>query len=105
MRKRRLDLGLLQREAAARIGVDETTIYNWETHHSSPQIRHLPRIIAFLGYNPLPVPQTLPGKLRGTRQALGLSQKDMARRIGVDAATLARWESGKNRPSRKLCEK
>lgn len=28
------------------------------------------------------------------RTTLGLSQKELARRIGVDSSTLARWESG-----------
>jgi DNA-binding XRE family transcriptional regulator len=30
LRKRRLDLGLHQREVAVRIGVDKTTVYKWE---------------------------------------------------------------------------
>ena len=50
MRKRRLDLGLLQREVAEKIGVTESTIWNWEANLSTPQQRFIPRIIAFLGY-------------------------------------------------------
>jgi transcriptional regulator with XRE-family HTH domain len=30
--------------------------------------------------------------------SLGLSQKEAARRIGVDASTLARWERGEREP-------
>ena len=30
----------------------ESTIWNWEANRSSPQLRFIPRIIAFLGYNP-----------------------------------------------------
>lgn len=48
MRKRRMDLGLFQREVASRIGVSEATIYNWEGNKTSPQIRHIPKIIQFL---------------------------------------------------------
>ena len=52
MRKRRLDLGLLQREIAARLGVTESTVTNWELNRTSPKIRFLPSIIALLGYDP-----------------------------------------------------
>jgi len=81
--------------------VNKTTIHNWETHRSSPLVRHLPGVIVFLEYDPLPVPRTFGERLLRARQALGLSQKDMARRIGADPRTLARWESGKSRPSTK----
>jgi transcriptional regulator with XRE-family HTH domain len=33
------------------------------------------------------------------RTALGLSQKESARQLGVDAGTLARWERGEREPS------
>jgi DNA-binding XRE family transcriptional regulator len=35
----------------------------------------------------------------GTGQALGLSQKESATRLGVDPGTLSRWERGATRPS------
>jgi DNA-binding XRE family transcriptional regulator len=47
-----LDLGLLQKEVAAQIGVDEATIYNWEANRNQPAVRLIPRIIQFLGYGP-----------------------------------------------------
>jgi transcriptional regulator with XRE-family HTH domain len=102
IRKRRLDLGLLQRETAERMGVDETTICNWESNRTSPQIHQVPEVIRFLGYNPLQVPETLSDTLRLARKVQGLTQKEMARRLGIDPTTLARWERGKSRPSRKL---
>ena len=52
VRARRLDLGMLQRQAADIIGVDETTIYNWESNRVEPAARLIPRIIRFLGYSP-----------------------------------------------------
>jgi DNA-binding XRE family transcriptional regulator len=52
VRKRRLDLGLLQRETAARIGVDKTTVYNWEAGRATPSLRVRPAVIRFLGYDP-----------------------------------------------------
>ena len=33
------------------------------------------------------------------RTSLGLSQKESAGRIGVDASTLAKWERGKREPA------
>ena len=52
LRKRRLDLGLLQREVAEEIGVTESTIWNWEANRCSPQLRFVPEVVAFLGYDP-----------------------------------------------------
>jgi transcriptional regulator with XRE-family HTH domain len=50
LRKRRLDLGLLQREVGQRIGVCCSTVWNWEKGGREPEINHLPAVIAFLGY-------------------------------------------------------
>jgi len=104
IRKRRLDLGLFQKEVAEKIGVDETTIYNWERNATNPPNRHIPRIIEFLGCNPLPNPNTLAEKLIMARKTLGLSQKAMAKWLGVDPTTLARWEKGIGKQSRKQLE-
>jgi len=54
IRRRRLDLGLLQRQVAQQIGVDETTVYNWERNATSPSVRHFPAITQFLGYKSSP---------------------------------------------------
>jgi transcriptional regulator with XRE-family HTH domain len=60
IRKRRLDLGLFQRQVAEQIGVDETTIWNWECHKSSPQVHNISAVVRYLGYDPLPVPELFP---------------------------------------------
>jgi transcriptional regulator with XRE-family HTH domain len=49
IRKRRLDLGLLQREVAERVRSDVMTILNWEKNRTKPKARHMPAIRAFLG--------------------------------------------------------
>lgn len=49
---RRLELNLLQREVAQRLGVKTDTILNWEHNRTTPTLRYLPRVIAFLGYDP-----------------------------------------------------
>jgi len=99
IRKRRLDLNLLQRDAAERIGVTTSCVWNWENDASSPDWRHWKSIIEFLGYDPVPRAVALPAQLILSRQRMNLSQKEMARRIGIDPTTLARWEQGKRTPS------
>jgi len=96
IRARRLDLNLLQKEVADQIGVHELTITNWEDNATVPEVRYIPAIIQFLGYNPLPAAITLPERLASARRALGLSQRKMAARLGVDPATLMGWEAGRH---------
>lgn len=102
IRKRRLDLGLFQKEVAQQIGVDTTTIYNWERNANSPQVHELPGVIRFLGYNPYPAAGSLSEKLTALRRTLGLNQRVMAKRLGIDPGTLRNWENGKRYPSKKL---
>jgi DNA-binding transcriptional regulator YiaG len=52
VRAKRLVLGLYRREVAELIGVDETTIYNWESNRNRPAGRVIPRVEEFLGYCP-----------------------------------------------------
>jgi len=52
IRKRRLELGLLQRDVAKIMGVCEDTITGWETGRSNPSKRLIGSIIKFLNYNP-----------------------------------------------------
>ena len=75
LRKRRLDLGLFQSQVAQQLGVDETTVHNWEVKATEPSLRHLPRIIRFLGYNPLPPAKTLAEQIVRYRRTLGLSRE------------------------------
>ncbi len=73
------------------------TICNWECHKSSPRIHEIPAVIKVLGYNPLPVPESLAEKLLTARKLLGITQKAMAKRLEVDPTTLARLERGQSR--------
>jgi DNA-binding XRE family transcriptional regulator len=58
MKKRRVDLGLFQREVASQIGADPWTIANWEKGKTKPAVRFIPHILAFLGYDPRIEPPT-----------------------------------------------
>ena len=55
LRKRRMDLGLFQREVAEQIGVSKDTYRFWECNATVPLPRQWPGIIRFLGYQPSPL--------------------------------------------------
>jgi len=102
IRKRRLDVALLQRELAKKIGTDNQTIRNWEVDRTKPTHRHMPRVIEFLGYDPFPEPVNLGQRLRGYRRVHGLTQRQLAKRLGIDPSTLADWETARHRPAERL---
>jgi transcriptional regulator with XRE-family HTH domain len=103
LRKRRLDLALTQKDVAKRLGADEGSVWNWEKNRSSPALRFVPRIIEFLGYAPDDTkPETLGQRIVAFRRLRGLTQKELAQRLGVDPSTLAGWEQGEHWPTRRL---
>ena len=94
IRKRRLDLGLKQREAAKMIGCNYLTLVNWEKGHFTPRVNRMAGVVRFLGYNPLPTGATIAEQLVAHRKARGLTQKNFACELEVDPSTLAKWERG-----------
>jgi DNA-binding XRE family transcriptional regulator len=66
-RKRRLDLGLLQKQAAEQLRVDTDTVFRWESNETAPSISKLPAIMRFLAYDPYPMPNSFPEELRQSR--------------------------------------
>jgi len=108
IRKRRLDLGLMQKEVALTLGVDESTVTNWELNRVYPYFTYLPKIIAFLGYTPSPYDKKTDNiieQMKSYRLTHGLSQEKFAKLIGVDETTVAKWERGEHEPSKKLIKK
>ena len=58
-----------------------------------------------MGYHPYDTQSgTLAKCIVSRRRAMGLTQKEFARRLGVDPGTLGRWETGRNLPSKRHCE-
>ena len=98
IRKRRLDLNLRQIDVAKIVGCDEMTVVNWEKGYASPRIHHMPKVVEFLGFNPLQQCDTLAQRIVSHRTALGITQKEFARQLGIDPSTLARWERGERNP-------
>lgn len=95
LKKRRLDLGLRQKDVARELGVNFKTYENWEQGKYEPEVRFLPAVIRFLGYDPSPAPVSLPDRIRAARRRQGISQRELARRLGLDPATVGTWEAGR----------
>ena len=90
---------MLQKQVANQIGVHKMTITKWEGNATVPEVRYMPAIIKLLGYNPFPAANSFPEPLATARRVLGLSQRKMAERFGVDPATIQDWKpEGTNRP-------
>ncbi len=99
IRKKRLALNLTQEAVANEINVSIDCVTFWENGRSKPQIRHMPKIIVFLGYNPVTYENvTIGGRIKNYRITHGLSHKKIAGIIGVDASTVGSWEKGKFKP-------
>ena len=87
------------------IGVDETSVHNWEINKTRPVLRCVPALIRFLGYNPLLNPASIAEQLVQYRSMRGMHQDGLAALIGVNPSTLARWERGEREPSGKYRKK
>jgi DNA-binding XRE family transcriptional regulator len=84
LRRRRMELGLRQSDVAVRIGVWTATMNYWVNNHFDPKVRYVPKIIAFLGYDPLgSLPTSFPLHLKRTRIAAGLTRRQLAPRNGL----------------------
>ncbi len=101
--KKRLDLRRFQKDVAKAMGVDTLTVCNWENNLTTPRLFLFPKIYHFLGSNPLHKNATSLGdKIRHYRIQKGLSLGRLAKEMGVDPGTLARWERGRSSPNGKL---
>ena len=80
------------------------TICSWEINRTFPQLRFIPRIVAFLEYDPYDAnsPKDLAQRIASTRQRLGITQRKLAQQLGIDPSTLGRWERGIGQPSERL---
>ncbi|MGQ0675639.1 MAG: helix-turn-helix domain-containing protein [Rhodospirillales bacterium] len=93
-----MELELRQKDVGRLLKVDAFTALNWEKDKTIPATRYLPRIVAFLGYDPFPAPETLGERIIATRRRLGIARKKLALRLGVDEGALKRWEEDRMTP-------
>ncbi len=99
LKRRRLEKGQRQIDAAREMGVSHHTVIDWEKAEKAPAVGQYPAIIAYLGFEPWPRPMTLPEKLLAERRRRGWSVKRSAAILGVDEGTFTRWERD-TRPAR-----
>ena len=108
IRKRHLDLGLWQKVVAATLGVTVSGVTNWELNRVIPYFTYLPKIIAFLGYIPPPfdkMSSNIIEQMKLYRLTHGMSQERFAKLVGEDETTVAQWERGEHKPTRKLIKR
>ena len=106
IRGRRLDLGLRQSDVAKLLGAYTSTVNTWENGHFAPDVRFMPKIIEFLGYQRFGVPPTtFPARLKAARVAAGLTRRQLAAWIRVHPGTVAEWERGEAHPLKRLRER
>ena len=97
LRRRRIELGLYQKDVAARLDVTTPTVWNWE-NKGSVDLRFTPRVIEFLGYNPISQPEDLLEKLAWYKQVNGLTLEQLGVEMERDPEQLADWLSGRHKP-------
>jgi transcriptional regulator with XRE-family HTH domain len=87
-----------------RFSVREETLAAWERGQAQPSPRHYGALVALLGYDPAPTKAGLPARLNAARRRLGLTQAELAARLGLDEGTVADLERGARRVSRRVRE-
>jgi transcriptional regulator with XRE-family HTH domain len=98
IRKRRLDVKLLQKDVAGVLGVNTMTVNNGEKVRCAPILRLIPRLAEFLGYEPTSSEApTCGAAIKRYRQMRGINQKKPAENLGVDQSTLAKYGADKNK--------
>jgi DNA-binding transcriptional regulator YiaG len=98
-----VDRRLLQKEVARQLGVSVTTINNWEMNHTSTIPSYVPRVLAFLGYDPREQDKDLGKRIGLVRERQGLSQGSLARKLCLNVSTVRAWEHGRvSKPSRNV---
>ena len=103
IKTRRLDLKLTKAQLSFNLNVSDVTIYLWERNKVRPSLAQIPKIIEFLGRHPFEKEtKNLGDKLREYRRVHGLTQRKFAVQLGIDPTTLAGWEKGEHRPTKRL---
>jgi DNA-binding XRE family transcriptional regulator len=98
-------LKLTKRQLSSNLNVSDITIYLWEKNKVKPSLAQIPKIIEFLSRDPFEKEtEKLGDKIREYRRVHGITQKELAEQLGVDQTTLAGWERGKHKPTKRFRE-
>ena len=112
IRLARMKKGWQVKELALKVKVTPSSVINWEKRGFRPDysvIRKLKEILPELAsispaliYKDYPAePKTLGERLRQKRLGLDLSQKELAKKLGVCQDAVADWEAGRTRGGNK----
>lgn len=96
-----MDLNLKQKEVAELLDISETTINYWEINHCQISLRFKPRVFDFIGFCPYDASLPINLKLKERRKNLGLSIKELSKKLKVDPCTIAYWERNEHQPVKK----
>ena len=99
LKAKRLELHLFQSDMVRQVGVEKTSVQNWERGIYQPVPRYYPAIIRFLGYVPFKHDGSIGGKTRWLRMCAGWNQEELAAAVGCNEVTVWRWET--NQPFEK----
>ncbi|MFK7848494.1 MAG: helix-turn-helix domain-containing protein [Rhodothermales bacterium] len=67
----------------------------WELKPVEPAVKHIPKIIEFLGYLPFERGETPGQRIIIHRKTLGFSHYQFAKKLGVAPCTVMNWEHDK----------
>ena len=95
--------GLTQEELADVLGISYMTVRRWEAGKASPRVEDIPSIAQALGVpeaDLLDTNASIPfgANLKALRRKAGLTQSQLADKIGVSLLTLFRWEKDERQP-------
>ncbi len=114
LRRLREQAGLTQRDLAIAVGVTTSMVLRWERRGAIPSAARVPQLAAVLGAppealfgraarggatRPAESEAVAPTSLRALRQAAGLSQWQLAVRLGVTEGAVSHWEAGDRQPN------
>lgn len=86
--------GLFQREVAKEMGVSLTNYISWELGRCGPQVKDWPKVIAWLGYDPIDNDGSLAKRVSALMRRQGLSQRDLSVLLGIHRDTVSDWMNG-----------
>lgn len=111
----RVENHMTQKELGEKAGIDPSTIRKYESGRLNPKIGTLRKIADALGCKvtdlddnfdeEIPSPALVMQKIHECRMAAGLTQQELAEKVGLDGATIGKYERGILRPKAETVKK
>lgn len=103
--------GLLQTDLAKRLDVDSTTVSSWERGRTEPSMALVSKMCAVFHCSAADLFGTgedlggVGGRLQTLREANGLYQEELAKKLNVSRACVSSWERNRTEPSlNQICD-